>query len=106
MVDGHAGAGNQAAAGFQAQDRQGQAALAATCHNRFGDETDIFLRIQKRGRVDDKEIYRTLNMGIGMVIVLAREDAEESKYKLRACGVNSYFIGEVTRGDKDVIIKE
>ena len=67
---------------------------------------DIFLRIKKRGRVDDKEMYRTLNMGIGMVIVLAREDAEESKYKLRACGVNSYFIGEVTRGDKDVIIKE
>ena len=67
---------------------------------------DIFLRIKKRGRIDDKEMYRTLNMGIGMVIILAKEDVEEAKYKLRSLGVNSYFIGEVTRGNKEVIIKE
>ena len=66
---------------------------------------DIFLRIKKRGNVDDKEMYRTLNMGIGMVAVVSREDACKSKDILRAHGVNSYFIGEVTKGNREVVIK-
>ena len=66
---------------------------------------EIFLSIKKSGNVDDKEMYRTLNMGIGMVVVVAREDACKSKDILREYGVNSYFIGEVVKGDRRVIIK-
>jgi phosphoribosylformylglycinamidine cyclo-ligase len=67
---------------------------------------DIFLRVKKCGNVDDKEMYRTLNMGIGMVLVLAKEDAEKSQKILRELGVRSHLIGEVTRGSKEVIIKD
>ena len=66
---------------------------------------DIFLCIKKAGNVDDKEMYRTLNMGIGMVAIVSREDACRSKDILRKHGVNSYFIGEVTKGNREVIIK-
>ena len=66
---------------------------------------EIFLSIKKRGNIDDKEMYRTLNMGIGMVAVVSREDACRSKDILREYGVNSYFIGEVVKGNREVVIK-
>ena len=65
---------------------------------------EIFLHIQKAGNVDDKEMYRTLNMGIGMVAVLDRSDTEEAAVILRSAGVRSYFIGEVTKGNREVVI--
>ena len=66
---------------------------------------EIFLRVKKSGNVDDREMYRALNMGIGMVAVVSREDACRSKDILRANGVNSYFIGEVVKGNREVVIK-
>ena len=65
---------------------------------------EIFLRIKQAGNVDDIEMYRTLNMGIGMVAVVSKKDACRSKETLRACGVDSYSIGEVTKGDRKVTI--
>jgi phosphoribosylformylglycinamidine cyclo-ligase len=67
---------------------------------------EIFLRIKKRGDIDDREMYRTLNMGIGMVLVVAVENADLSIEKLRGLGLRSYLIGEVTGGNKEVIIKD
>ena len=65
---------------------------------------EIFLRIQRSGNVDDREMYRTLNMGIGMVVVVSREYACGSKDILRKNGVRSYFIGEVVKGNREVRI--
>jgi phosphoribosylformylglycinamidine cyclo-ligase len=36
---------------------------------------DIFAFIQEKGNVDDKEMYKTFNMGMGYVIICAKEDA-------------------------------
>ncbi len=66
---------------------------------------DIFLRIKKRGNVDDKEMYRTLNMGIGMVIVLEKQDVDKTISILAEHGVKAHVIGRVVKGDKIVIIK-
>ncbi|MFA5143350.1 MAG: phosphoribosylformylglycinamidine cyclo-ligase [Candidatus Omnitrophota bacterium] len=65
---------------------------------------DIFLRIKRTGNLDDKEIYRTLNMGIGMVLVLAKRDADRAIDILRRKGAESHVIGRVVKGDREVTI--
>jgi len=64
----------------------------------------IFSLIQEKGNIDDREIYRTLNMGIGMVLVLARPDADKAKDILSRLGLRSHVIGRVVKGNKEVII--
>lgn len=64
----------------------------------------IFSLIQKKGSVDDREIYRTLNMGIGMVLAIAKRDAKKAVRILSDNGVKSYVIGQVVKGNRDVTI--
>jgi len=56
------------------------------------------------GDIEDTEMYRTFNMGIGMVLVLAPEDAQEAIDRFKKAGDTSYIIGEITKGNKGVII--
>ena len=64
----------------------------------------IFSLIQKRGNVDDREIYRTLNMGIGMVLAVAKRDAKRVVRILGDHGVKSHVIGRVVKGSREVTI--
>lgn len=66
---------------------------------------EIFSIIQKKGNVDDKEMYRTLNMGIGMVMVLRPGEVEKAASALSGSGVRAHIIGAVIKGNKDVIIR-
>jgi len=66
---------------------------------------EIFRRIQKKGNIDDKEMFRTLNMGIGMVLVLTKKDIDRAIAALKKSGVNAHVIGKVIKGDRGVIIK-
>ncbi|MDI6603781.1 MAG: phosphoribosylformylglycinamidine cyclo-ligase [Thermoanaerobacteraceae bacterium] len=65
---------------------------------------EIFKFLQKMGDIEDTEMYRTFNMGIGMVLVLAPEDAQEAIDRFKKAGDTSYIIGEITKGNKGVII--
>ena len=64
----------------------------------------IFSLIQSKGNVDDREMYRTLNMGIGMVLALSKRDAGKAIRILGDNGVKSYVIGRVVKGDREVTI--
>jgi len=64
----------------------------------------IFSFVQKRGNVDGREIYRTLNMGIGMVLGIAKRDAKRAVRILDDNGVRSYVIGRVVKGNREVTI--
>lgn len=66
---------------------------------------DIFLRIKMAGNISDNEMYKALNMGIGMVLALARQDADRAMDSLRSDGVKSYAIGEVVEGSGEVRIE-
>jgi len=66
---------------------------------------EIFNIIRKKGNVDTREMYRTLNMGIGMVMVLGRGDVNKAMDILRKNGVASHVIGNVTRGAGKVILR-
>ena len=57
----------------------------------------IFHWIQRAGRISAREMYRTFNMGIGMVLVCRREDAGTVIRTVGRRGVQAWAIGEVVR---------
>ncbi|MDD5423203.1 MAG: phosphoribosylformylglycinamidine cyclo-ligase [Candidatus Omnitrophota bacterium] len=65
----------------------------------------IFSIMKKKGNIDDHEMYRTFNMGIGMVLVLDKRDVDKAIDILSKSGLKSYVIGRVIKGKKEVIIK-
>jgi phosphoribosylformylglycinamidine cyclo-ligase len=64
----------------------------------------IFRTIQERGGVDVREMFRTLNMGIGMVAVVAASDAERTIRLFAAQGQKAFLIGEIVRGGREVTV--
>lgn len=65
----------------------------------------IFKLLQEWGNVDWKEMYRTFNMGIGMIIMTSAEEAEKIKAHLQAANETVYEIGKVVKGYHKVTIK-
>lgn len=65
----------------------------------------IFQLIQNRGNIEDKEIYHTLNMGIGMVLIVDSTAVKPIMQELRRLKVKSWVIGEVIKGNKQVEIE-
>ena len=64
----------------------------------------IFKLIQRKGNIDDKEMYHTLNMGIGMVLVVDCGSTRKIISKLRGFKVKARVIGETVKGNKKVEI--
>jgi len=64
----------------------------------------IFKMIQALGDVPDVDMYRTFNMGIGMVLIVDRIDAAAVVQRLNQSGESAAVIGEVQSGSQDVQI--
>ncbi len=64
----------------------------------------IFDLIKKKGDIEDREMYRTLNMGIGMVLVIDRGSVDKAQAELRRTGLRSHVIGRVLKGNRDVVV--
>ncbi|MEI6831636.1 MAG: phosphoribosylformylglycinamidine cyclo-ligase [Candidatus Omnitrophota bacterium] len=64
----------------------------------------IFQLIQNKGNIDDSEIYRTLNMGIGLVLIVQPQSASAIIKKLSELKLNSWVIGQAVKGSKKVNI--
>jgi phosphoribosylformylglycinamidine cyclo-ligase len=64
----------------------------------------IFETMQRLGNIEEPEMYRTFNMGIGMVVVCGESNAARIKAHLDSCGETCFEIGRVTRGEKRVTI--
>ena len=58
---------------------------------------NIFNLIQKTSQLDDDAMYNTFNMGIGMVMMVASEDAESILAELREMGEEASIIGHITK---------
>ncbi|QUH30517.1 phosphoribosylformylglycinamidine cyclo-ligase [Vallitalea guaymasensis] len=65
---------------------------------------NIFNLMQKLGEMEERSIYNTFNMGIGMVLILNKDEAEKAIDILESIGEKGYVIGSVEKGDKGVII--
>lgn len=64
----------------------------------------IFRLLQEKGKIDEKVMYNTYNMGIGMIAAVAKEDAARTMEALREAGETSYVIGEIEAGEKGVTL--
>jgi len=63
-------------------------------------ELPIFGMMQRLGNVDEKEMFRTFNMGIGMIVVVAETEKDVVNANFGEC----YEIGKVVAGDGNVLI--
>ncbi len=64
----------------------------------------IFRLIQNKGNIEDKEMYHTFNMGVGMVLIVEPNCAKAVISKLAEFKLKSWVIGEVVKGKKEVEI--
>ena len=60
----------------------------------------IFKMLAKEGDIEEKMMYNTFNMGIGMVLAVDPADVEKTRAALEAAGEVSYVIGEIAEGEK------
>jgi len=63
----------------------------------------IFNVIEQTGGISSRDMFNTFNMGIGMSIVVAPEDADRAIEILKVNGEDAYVMGEVVMGDDGVI---
>ena len=61
----------------------------------------IFVWLQQQGNVDDREMYRTFNCGIGMVMAVSADEADSILDMLRQHGENAMVIGSIEAADDD-----
>ena len=65
----------------------------------------IFDLIAKTGNIPERDMFNTFNMGVGMSIVVAKEDAEKAIEVLKANGEDAYIIGEIIKSEDKVVIE-
>ncbi len=64
----------------------------------------IFSLIQKVGNIPERDMFNTFNMGVGMSIVVAKEDTEQALEILKANGEDAYVIGEIIESEDKIIL--
>ena len=64
----------------------------------------IFDLLQKTGNIPERDMYNTYNMGVGMSVVVAREDADKAIEVLKANGEDAYIIGKIIKSDEKITI--
>lgn len=64
----------------------------------------IFDLIAKTGNIPERDMFNTFNMGVGMSVVVAKEDADCALEILKANGEDAYVMGEIVKSDESVVI--
>ena len=62
----------------------------------------IFALLQENGQIAEDEMFRTFNMGIGLVLVVAREHGDHARGLLSSFGESVSAIGEIVAGSRGV----
>lgn len=62
----------------------------------------IFSLLEQWGNIDNKEMYATFNMGVGLLLFVDKKDAKEIKALLESIGEEVLEIGEIVKGDARV----
>ncbi|MBE7061729.1 MAG: phosphoribosylformylglycinamidine cyclo-ligase [Clostridiales bacterium] len=64
----------------------------------------IFDLIQKTGNISERDMFNTFNMGVGMSVVVGKDDANKALEILRANGEDAYVIGEIVKSENKIEI--
>jgi len=62
----------------------------------------VFEHLQKLGNVPQTEMFRTFNMGVGMVLVLPAANFKKVQTVLERVGEKGHTIGRIVKGDRKV----
>ena len=65
--------------------------------------SEIFQWLQSEGSIDDTEMLRTFNCGIGLVIIVSSDTAAQAQQMLEASGETVYRLGEVQAGGQGIV---
>ena len=65
----------------------------------------IFDLIASVGNIPERDMYNTYNMGVGMSIVVSKDDVNTALSVLKECGEDAYVIGEIVKGDDGVVLE-
>ena len=68
------------------------------------DVPPIFKALEKAGEVPRDEMFRVFNMGIGMVLIVAPEYADQIVREVDAAGIGAWTIGEIRAGSGNVVL--
>ena len=64
----------------------------------------IFKLLAKTGVIDEKMMYNTYNMGLGMVLAVDPADVDKTMEAIKAAGDTPYVVGKITDGEKGVTL--
>ena len=64
----------------------------------------IFKLMAEKGNVEEKVMYNTYNMGIGMIIAVDPADTEKALALLAEAGETAYVVGETVEGETGVTL--
>jgi len=83
--------------------------LPENCNARIDPSTwewpEVFSWLQAEGNVDQNEMYRTFNCGVGMVLCVAEADAAAALQHLAELGCDAWRIGDIVSGNNEVVLK-
>ena len=65
----------------------------------------IFDLIAKTGNIEERDMFNTFNMGVGMSVVVPENEADRALETLRNAGENAYVIGKIIRADDKIVIR-
>ncbi|MGI6079513.1 MAG: phosphoribosylformylglycinamidine cyclo-ligase [Candidatus Avilachnospira sp.] len=65
----------------------------------------IFKLIAKKGNISEHDMFNTYNMGVGMSIVVAKEDADRALEILRSNGEDAYILGRIAPSEDPVVLE-
>lgn len=64
----------------------------------------IFNLIEKRGQISRRDMFNTFNMGVGMSVIVGKNDVEVAIKTLKENGVNAYILGEMRKSEDAVVL--
>ena len=78
--------------------------LAANLDKNSWELPQIFKWLQSEGNIDMMEMYRVLNCGVGMVVIVPKALSGEAIKILKSCGENAWLIGEVIDSEGEQVL--
>ena len=78
--------------------------LAANLDQNSWELPQIFKWLQSEGNIDMMEMYRVLNCGVGMVVIVPKALSGEAIKILKSCGENAWLIGEVIDSESEQVL--
>ena len=78
--------------------------VRAVVHKDSYEVPAIFKLLAETGEIDEKMMYNTYNMGIGMMVAVDNKDVDAALEALKEAGETAYVVGEIENGEKGVTV--